>query len=383
PLELSTMRVDSNKTRYLNLFLAGNLDHPEAIANQVVTYSKLNYATMTLDALADYDSMFITINKVNYIYGDTTQAFTLKVFPTLNALDTNQKYAFQTAPLASEPIAQTTFVPRNHKNDSSKIKIAVDSNYAKKILETIKNPATNKDVDFSNAMKALAYVGSSDGNNTLVLVSSADVKVVLYYKIKDLNYSLDMSPQVGNTISYSYASFTNQLKNQLSTLNNRDTVRATDNNGRVYLQHFSALDGKFTIPKFDAMVGLNDHKILINRAEIILKSSEALNKSATSVFNPGILTLRYSDKFRKEIKVGNTNYMYRELFSDEMVESSYNFTHEYYSINVTDYIQKLVDKKLDVRDLILETNSVSVITLGDGTQNPKNFILKIYYSKLK
>jgi Domain of unknown function (DUF4270) len=206
----------------------------------------------------------------------------------------------------------------------------------------------------------------------------------LYYSVGDIGpYSLALSPTNGDYISYNLSSFNSVFKNKLSSLKNRDTLKSTDNNGFVYLQHFSSLNGKISIPSFDATIGTHDDNILVNKAEIILKAPKILNQFPDNYFSPETFYIRYSNKTNKEVLFNNQYYMYSTVFGSYITSSYYDSSEESYKIDVTEYIQNIVDGRLTIRDLIIESNALGVVTLGDGSQNPKNFILKVQYSKLK
>lgn len=385
PLVLSTLKIDSNLTRYLGTFLIGDLDHTDVASNNIITFTKLNYLTTQIDKDAKYDSMTIKINGISYIYGDTLQDFNLKVYKTKQVLDTAKKYAFQSFDYETNEdsiVAKATFSPSNYRSSSSSIYMNVSSLYGKQILEAVKNTTT--DTAFSRIMKGLVFTGSNGTKNGLLLINRSAINITLYYSVNGVGpYSLVLSPTNGSYISYNLSSFNTVFKNKLSNLKNRDTLKSTDNNGFVYLQHFSSLNGKVSIPSLDATIGTHNDNVLINKAEIILKAPKNLNQFPDNYYSPEAFYLRYSNKDNKEVLFNNQYYMYSTVFGSYLISSYYDTVDESYKIDVTEYIQNLIDGRLTIRDLIIESNALGVVTLGDGSQNPKNFFLKVQYSKLK
>jgi hypothetical protein len=385
PLVISTLKLDSSQTRYLGSFLVGDLDHPDAASNSVITFSKLNYLTTQIDPSAKYDSMTIRINGISYIYGDTLQDFNLIVYKTKEALDTAKKYVSQSFSYENNEdsiVARATFSPSNYRSSSSSIYMSVAPFYGQQILDAVKN--TSSDTAFSRMMKGLAFTGSNNTKNGLLLINRSAISITMYYSVNGVGpYSLALSPTNGDYISYNLSSFNTVLKNKLSGLKNRDTLKSTDNNGLVYLQHFSSLNAKVSIPSLATTIGTHNDNILINKAEIVLKASKNLNQFPDHYYNPEAFYIRYSNKNNMDVSFNSSYYMYSTVLGSYMISSYYDTSDESYKINVTEYIQNILDGRIDVKDLIIESNALGIVTLGDGSQNPKNFILKVHYSKLK
>lgn len=387
PLEFASMRVDSVYSGGLTFYLMGQQNYNDVISSEVSTYARFHYEAPNIDAAAVCDSMFITIGKVGAIYGDSIQDFTLKVFRTLETVDTTQKkvYRFPGQAIATEatPLAQATFIPSMYKGDSTSIRMRVAPELATQIFEAAKT--AKSDTAFSRIMKSLAYKGSTAQGNTLLMINRSSISVVLYYTFNKTSYILNLSPYKSNTVSaYGYIGYNNVYKGHLASLKNKDTLKTTDAEGKAYLQSYSSIAIKTKLPTLEATVGTKADQILINKAELFIKSPASFNTYTNSKYDPGLLYVRYSNPNRGDVKVGGSYYLLSSIFTTPYeIASYYDVSRQSYRINLTEYIQNLIDEKVNVRDLIIETTNPGLITVGDGTQNSKNFILKIHYSKLK
>lgn len=387
PLEFSTMRLDSVYSGANGIYMVGQQNYSGVISNDVVTYSRLNFDATTIPIDAVYDSMYITVGKIATVYGDSIQDFTLKIFQTTQTLDTAQKntarYPFHEMTTEATPIAEATFTPSLFRSDTTSIRMKVADAYARQIFEAAKT--SNSDTTFSKTMKSLAYKGFSSQGNTMLAINRSSIAITLYYSASKVPYTINLSPSKSNRVAYSFMGYHNELKGLLANLKNKDTLKSTDVDGKSYLQNYSSLSVKTKVPSFQATIGTKADNILINKAEIFIKSARNLNTYANSYYYPGILYLRYSNPRRGDVKVGNSYYLQSKVFNPSfpVISSYYDMSMQCYRLNVTEYVQDLVDEKLDIRDLIVETTYSGLITLGDGTQNPKNFILKVHYSKLK
>lgn len=387
-LEVSTLKVDSTFSAYPAGYVMGNMAYDNVIDSKAIVYTKLNYSQTTVDASAVCDSMIVTLNTVNSIFGDTLADFTLRLFETKQTIDTSFKYTSSYIPIEDNPIGETTFNPRRiRSSNDSVVRFHLDKTYADKVLGTIKNSATNSLEEFHKMIKGLAWVGD-DQNKNLLLISPQSITMRLYMTINGISYSIDFSSynSSNQTLAFNYINYTSTLKGNLATLKNRDTLKSTDNGGLVYLQNFSALNLKTVIPSLDR-VGNKEDNIIINRAEIVLKRSADLNKFDHNYTYYPPLYVGYSNKENQYVRFeGNFNLVKSPFYSnstDSRVTSRFDVNNENYRIDVTEYIQKLIDQKIDNRHLIIYSESLAYITLGDPSQNPKNFMLKIHYTKLK
>jgi hypothetical protein len=378
-LECSTIKVDTNYTSssYISSFLIGNLENDNVIQNDVTTYTKLNYAETTIDASAELVNMKMTIYGIGTVYGDTTNTFNLKVFQTKTAVDTSYKYAHQSIDLEDEAIVDTSFKPGAIRGDT--LTMTFDNTFANKVLETIKNSSTKTVTEFDAAMKGIAFKGY--GKN-VISVPYSNFSIYLFYKVGKDTSSIELSPFRNSTLSHYFVGMKNTMLGNLAGMQNRDSVKSTSNSGKVYSQYFSKLMVKTKIPKL-TNIGTNETDLLINRAEIILKAPEVLNNLANNYVYAPKFYIFYATPDRRELKYGSYyNMLTSFAYTNSAIYSYYNESDETYRLDVTDYIQKYMDENINISDLIFYSEHFGLITLGDASQNPNNFKLKVHYTKL-
>lgn len=397
-LEMSTLRVDSIPSylyttkvyksdgelasNYFN-FLIGETQFNNLVSNKITTYTRLNYHDVaTIDQNATLDSLVFKIkgSGITEVNGDSTKPFTFKLFRTLSAIDTSGllgKYPFEKMDLDPTPLVTVTFQPTQLLKNNDTLEFILDNSFAEKILTELKN-TSNSVEDFHNAVKSLAFVG--EGGN-LVAFSTTSFELILHYSTNTAKASVDLSPYNGTYTSWYYLGIENKFNNELALIKNRETINSTLTNGQIFLQRYSSLSARVKIPQLSHLIDIKD-KIIVNRAELLMKGSNksSLLPDLKFYHADSIITVGYSNSSNYLSYINN--FVANKYISTNIVGSNFRKSENVFAFDVTDYVQQLLHGNITNRELVLYNNNIGLLTLGDGTMDPRNYVLKVYYSKL-
>lgn len=375
--------VSSNSLLRSYHYFAGTCSNNSSITNNIETYTKLYYySPVTVDQNAVVDSLelkFYTAGMLR-VYGDTTSEYKLSFYRTNKNLDStvymtsDNKMEYENTPLAS-----FTFKPIDIKDDT--LSVNLPKTYAEEILNVIKNETASTDeeklLNFHNTIRGVAIV--AEGNGVLDFTPTA-FSLNLFYSVSTSSSSINLSPgQSSTSIAAYYLGYQTQLKNKLSNFENGDSLSWLDTDGYVYLQQNSGLNARVKIPEFSNLKSISN-KIVINKAEIIAKSN--VTKDVLNISADSLIYMINSDKPSYK----PNELLYHQYYGD----STYFYTlgafdtkqHEY-RFDVTNYIQKYILGQKSSSYLYIYNGYVGLQTLGNGDLDPRNYRIKIYYTKLK
>ncbi len=353
------------------------------------------------------DSLVLTLD-YNLIYGNKTAPLTINVHQLTEGFQEKSSY-FTNSSLAYEatPVGSKTFVPQilkvkknNTEVDSAvAVKIKLDQAFLQRIVaESGKDPLKTQ-ANFNNFLKGLALVpGDNSGNIVGFNLTSARSSFILYYKngTEQKKHTFTFNRDVVRSFNRITGDRTGTAVEALQAKGS--FIPASETGGESYIQANTQLLTKLTIPYLNAFKEANGN-IIINRAELIVP----VKKSSTSTLSAPPQLVMYETNSRNEI-VRNAAGTAAAVQADRSnggtlfpVVLTIPETKEYYTVNITAYIQSIVlGNKQNNGVLLAPANVVSsgtqsqrqiqqeprpyrAIISNTGTDKVK---LLLYYSKL-
>ncbi len=343
-------------------------------ANFRTTTNNINFGNNLI-----LDSVVLTL-RYRAKYGRFNQPVNVSVYELNEGITTNEYFTNANFGVKVPPVGQlNNFVPNT--TDSSRVygltfapqmRVRLSSDFGNKLLLADTNNLQNPSA-FQNFMKGL-YVSlqsGSIGNGFVALdLFSAQTGIVLYYTNSandSLTYTFPISSS-GQTVNRIENSFTGSLANNF--LNNA----ATEVDTILPVVSAGGTKVKIEIPGLDSM----PKNIAINKAEILLPLSTVYS-AFDSVFTPPskIAFLRLDDggTERDDTQYANGN-LETVTINGETVKR--------YRVNITFYLQRIVNGTLKSNPLILKAPDANGerFVLANGAEKNRRIALRIIYTKL-
>lgn len=174
----------------------------------------------------------------------------------------------------------------------------------------------------------------------------------------------------------------------------------------TYLQTMSGLRNKITFPYLKDLVSKIGYKIVINKAELVIDTSDPADSIPFKI--PQRLTLYQTDIAGQRVQVQDNNPYssknptgdYRPYASNVPFNGGYNYTKKSYSMILTNYVQDIVDgKTVDLGTYLMARSltdldatyslypyavSAGRVAIGSfNNTNNRKIRLNIYYIKSK
>ncbi|WP_242926329.1 DUF4270 domain-containing protein [Pontibacter vulgaris] len=355
------------------------------------------------------DSLVLTLD-YNLIYGNKTAPLTLNVYQLTEGFQEKATY-FTNSNLAyeSSPIGSKTFVPQlikikknNVEVDSAVlVKIKFDQAFLQKIVaESDKDPLKTQ-ANFNNFLKGIALVAADNAGSIVGFnMTSANTSFILYYKngTEQKKHSFTFNRDIVRSFNRVTG---NRTGTSVESLQNKgDFKAASETGGESYIQTNTQLLTKLTIPYLKEFKEAKGN-IIINRAELIVP----IKKSSASTLTAPPQLVMYETNSKNEIirNAAGTPTSVQLSRSSGLNGTAYPAvltipaSKEYYTVNVTPYIQAiLLGNKQNNGILLAPANVVATGNLGQsqiqtesrpyraiisntGTDKAK---LLLYYSKL-
>lgn len=266
------------------------------------------------------------------------------------------------------------------------VSIPLESWFAEKVFGLIIESEKSEDsLYFEKNIKGLAIVpktiasGPKEGAIYYINLLANETRVKIHYRHKGNTekFTFELGMGGNNEKFYRIISDRSKLEAPLNKLTNvGDNYLLSENGNKGYIQSSTGVRTKIKIKDFETFRG-KFNKAIINRAEIIL-NTETNDTTIPYISRPplDILEKDNSGKFHsnsvilgphpKGVAVNNNSYM----------------------INVTSYIQNLIEGK-PVQDLVispkedLNTFTLNRVVLYEGDKNnPQPFKIRVFYTKL-
>ncbi len=219
-------------------------------------------AGISLQDRAVYDSL-VLVTKYDYVYGDTTQRFSLSVHELLDDISRNHYYNTSSAAYDSAPVGVREFFPRPKSNDSLRIRLS-DELGQRLFTEGRANNIKSQE-SLIKYFKGLAMVAGQSNNAGFIGFIQERTTIYLHYHVDGPD------GKTKYTVDLITGQFFNQVKNDRSgtpfeglvASRNGLPVSATD--GVSVIQSGVGLMTRLDFPyihQFGADLG----KVIVNRA---------------------------------------------------------------------------------------------------------------------
>lgn len=389
-----TDRIDSIRTlSYLNgdFHMLGNYIDPDMGRIETGTYSQFRYPGEKLDFgnndSLQADSIVLDVDVIGY-FGRVETPQHLAVYEITQAWDTakvnssNDTLGINHA----KELSGSKIINNNVIATLNSIHAKLDPSLAEKLLKLPAGVKGGTLADFTNYFKGLylttkpltTFNSREPGAIMYIALNSFDTKLTLYYHVKD---------SVGEfSKAKSFEFFAANEASQFHHINRKDYANtklgrelATNPRKHEYefIQSGAMIQTRINFPNLK-----NLGHVGINKAELVLKA------------DPKTLGVRIGTTFRYEPPAID---IYQPDSTLKKIESALAFgattfdpTTQTYSIQLTNYVQRILNDQLDNRGIIIQAAAaqnrlpslVNRVVLG-GVKHPSlKPILKIHYTTL-
>ncbi|MFT4032868.1 MAG: hypothetical protein QM669_10655, partial [Siphonobacter sp.] len=383
-VNLSTVAVlDSFATSSDTSFYIGSWTDANTGTQSYIGYTTPSFPSNTLYARTGitYDSLVMVL-PYSYTYGDTTQNFTLKMFPmTETLIETQTYYNIYSAAYSSTALIEKTFLPRKH--DVGTLRLRLGDVLGQKLFTALKDRTITDDLTLHEVIPGIAYTGTPTGNTILGFSINSDRAMLrIYYHEND-----DIPTAETVDITFSGKHFT-QVSNDftgtpLANLVNRgDQVSSTLTDNMSYMVQGNALRTRVTFP-YLSQLDYADATWGVNRAELVFQPVR-LNLQ-DNMDPPSAMALYTTNSLNEQVNpveasfgtgtAMSASYAY-SLVTNELVDS--------YTFKLTYYFNALLKKEKENLPLILSLTApgtylnFSRTALGDKYHTKDYVKLRLY-----
>jgi hypothetical protein len=406
----TVLQGDSILSYRTSTALVGQYADPVLGITRSVAFAEvaLNGTNVSLGENITADSLVLTLD-YSFKYADTLKAMQLNVHRATSAFDERTSY-FTNTPFTYDPtpIGTLDFQPRivmvNREGTPTRTtrlaRIQLSPELANEFVAQSGQPTFANQASFLNYFRGIALAVPEDENGSLVgfNLNSNSTSLILYYKEGDTQRSHTFLLGTGGYFSQITSNRAGTALEELQTKG--DFKAASETGGDSYVQGGTQLLTKITFPDLMQLKETQGN-IIINRAELIIPV-----KAASTVNNlpvPPQLALYETNDANNILRDQSGRYRVVQQdganpFMDTPAILGFNRKNgkEYYSINITNYVQGIImgfkpNNGLLLGSVILTTDASgrsvrpemhpyrAIITNNDA--NPVKML--IYYSKLK
>lgn len=232
--------------------------------------------TFTANNLADqtdiaYDSLVLELPYA-YVYGDTSQLYTLQAFRLQAPLIAGKVfYNNNAAAYETTPFAQRTFYPRPRSGrEAGLVRIRLSDDLGRQLYGKLRDRSITTDDQFRAFLSGLAFTGTSNAN-LFIGLSVNRSNIALYY-----HQLATSTTQIALRFGFSAGPHFNHELNDFSgtplqTLRTRgDRVSSLATNHTTFLTTGPALRTRIDIPAL-AQVTLNNNYAGVNGAQLVVQ----------------------------------------------------------------------------------------------------------------
>ncbi|WP_281235297.1 DUF4270 family protein [Flavobacterium gelatinilyticum] len=391
-VEMSTINFDSLVTSSQSRILIGNYDDPVFGKVKSSSYFQVSGTSYALPSSGSdteavnyvFDSISMILKYDNYYYGDTTQVqkfdihrLTQKVKPNT---DDDSFYNNSTLSYDGESLGTISYKPRPVGKDSINIKMSAVFGAA--LFQRIKNRDITDFDSFTEYLKGLVLVPSSDNSASAIGFDVSTSKVRLYYSKYQLD---DDSSYLDFTINDGSKQFNSISLDKSGTMLENlpvssSKLSSTLTNKQGFVQSGTGVACRVDFPNIRQLKYIADNGAIVD-AQLILKPvnnsySEKYPLADSLQVYVGDNLNRISSSLLNS--AGTTVYGILNKKSDEFNENVG------YTIPIGAFLQKEMLKTSDSKlGLILTLpgiyKTVNRIVLGDQKHVDNKIQLKIYY----
>jgi len=394
--DVSTFQYDSIKTSGQEVILCGNINDGEFGTVSSRSFFRMSLPTIPSgvngsDNLYAFDSVTLVLHYNGYVYGDTTNVFTLNVYKLRQTLYlnennylSNKSYSnYQTS--TKDLLGSKSIIPR--PGSIPKIEIRLKDSFGKDIFNKMisgDDSITQSDA-FSQYLKGLIL--SSSTTSMILgfkLESSEYPSIRIYYHLKSENTDVSSYASIYPNTSYQFNQISASRSGVLSNLSSgKALLNSSKTNNSAYMQCGTGLAVKIQFPYIKTLLEISRFYRVMS-ASLIVKPIAGTYVNPFSLPDTIYLSQTDGDNELGSYLVNSDN----STLTGNLGEIDYiHLYNNQFSYNITSYITTLLETE-DVSNLGLIFISPKFqktferITIGDQKADPNYQIqLKIYYLK--
>ncbi len=373
-IETGTVLLPDSIVSYRRPPVVGQYADPALGTVSATTFTEVGIAGNNLSFGTDVvvDSMVMTLEYAG-LYGTTDNRLTLSVHQLAQGFDDRTSYFTNSQlPYNETALGTTTFVPglvkkKNSTADSTvaqnKVRVRLDNAFASQIVSQA--PYASQE-SFVNQINGLAIVPQGEPSRLLFLNYAADTsKITLYYKqngsTEQLRYAFKFNFA---DISYFNRVTADRTGTAIAALQEkRDYLPAAGTGDESFVQAATQLYTKIRIPHL-AKLREQQGNIIINRAELILPIKNASRTDYLSA-PPQMVLYRTNNNNQILKNVGGVsltvqaNRYTSQAGTGSPAVASIPSGKDYYTVNITSYIQAAILGTVPNNELLMSAASVS------------------------
>lgn len=264
-IKMSTFKYDSIVNNGTSRIVLGQYTDPYFGKVKASAFVDFVPSTYTIDALAVFDSVVVSMKYDGFYYNDTLASKTVKIQQLAKELryKSDQAYFYNTSNIAvSAPIiGQKTFRPRISKDS---LTVTLDNAFGKNLFDKIRSRVINDSDQFLDYFKGLKFSPDDAEDASIIGFDPTATYIRMYYSIPDqlnsvvtyvdLKYNSTLTPKFFTKIESDRGS------TPLSALTGqRNELKSTALNNLSYIQSGTGITTKITFPSIRDLSVVNNN----------------------------------------------------------------------------------------------------------------------------
>lgn len=389
-----TKVYDTNAALQPVRYMAGHVNDPVFGTYSSDIYTQFELLTTSPDFTnAVFDSIILSLAyDVDGLYGDLDQPFNLKVYEVNELMSPGFNYYSDTTfGIASSPLADVTFIPAPNDSfyvDSTttlrpRLRIPLDNNFGQRFLtQTDSTIFSNDDFFTTNFLNGIKLEGNSTSNASLLSFDllDASTKIELHYTISGEAKIFTLRVKSGSTKTMNF----NHDYSGSEVINFIDDV--TKGDSLAFIQSMEGLNVKVDMPYIK-----NIQNIIVNKADFVVKVAQDADNDKYPLPKQLVL-LRKTDAGDLVViedvivSLARTSTI-DGIFGGTVEEnSSTGTTIKEYRMNISGYLQDVIDGKFSNNSLYISTyrraDAPSRLILGGANHSQYQMKIELTYTKL-
>ena len=393
-VDMSTINFDSLVTSGQSRILIGNYEDP--IFGKVKSNSYFQLASNMYSLNNDgsdtettnyvFDSISMILKYDNYYYGDTTKVQTFDIHRLTQKVKTNidSKNFYNNSALtySDESLGKISYKPRPIEKDS--IIIKMNDAFGAAIFQKIKKREITGFDNFSEYLKGLVLVPSTDDSSSVIGFNAATSKIRLYYSkyqadTEETSYVIDFTiMDVSKQFNSISSDKTGTLLQNLPVSSSKLSTSFTNRAG--FIQSGSGVACRIDFPNIKQLKYISNKGAIVD-AQLILKP---VNNSYSEKYPLADSLKVYVGDNLNRISGSLINSAGTAVFGTLNKKSDEFNENVGYTIPIGGFLQKEMWKQSDSKYSLILTlpgisKTVNRIVLGDQKHSNNKIQLKIYY----
>jgi hypothetical protein len=405
-VKLSTVGSDSLMTGGPKRMLVGSYTDPYLGKVRAATFFQpTTESAISIPALAEYDSLILSLRYDGYTYGDTTKPINLTVHKLLaDILDKSSYWNGNSTTYDPVAIGKVRVVPTPRTSKNLKIKLS--DTLGKQMFEMGKNNQLTSNTDWINLVKGLALMSAATDNGPVLgfLSSNDSTSVQLHYHTPEVDQVKKDSSVFRVTASYNQI-LGDRKGTALANLSDskRIALPSSQSGNKSFIQAGTGIMTRVDFPSLRSLRGLKF--TVANRAFLRVTPLRASVTDPLRV--PSQIYVYRCDKNNEYYTGGDgfplplyvlSSSQQQQVFGTYV--NDYVNNKQYYLVDVSSFVTDIMTSEIDdIGGLILRTSifntqssfrdadtefskSVNRLVIGDQQNDDPGVKLELYYTRV-